>query len=129
MINKNKKTKGYITLVVVILLVPFLLLQGINLIHISIDIVNVAKNSVNYNSQYIQEQSCWEEVLYFFRKNDQIIGEVELQIPEITCRFSIENLGGNKYKISLETEKNNYYSFSERYIFYDIESIKYIASQ
>lgn len=127
--KKNKKTKGYITLVVVILLVPFLLLQGINLIHISIDIVNVAKNSVNHNSQYIQEQSCWEEILYFFRKNDEIVGELELQIPEITCKFLVEDLGENKYKIYLETEKNNYYSFSERYVFYDIESIKYISSQ
>jgi hypothetical protein len=127
--SKNKKLKGYITLVVVIILTPFLLLQGINLVNTSIDILKISTSTTTRNKQYTQEQSCWEEILYFLKNNEELLGNREIKTPEIICKFNVSKIEENKYKITLETEKDSLYSFKEKYVFYDRENLKYIASQ
>lgn len=125
---KNKKLKAYITLVVVILLVPFLLLQGINLVNTSIDIVHVSTSSIFNNKKYIYEQTCWEEVLYFLRNNDELIGEQVIQTPDLECNFTIEEIQEEKFKIILETLKEDYYSTTTKFVSYDQENLQYIPS-
>ena len=127
--KKTKKLKGYITLVIVILFVPFLLLQGINLVNSSVDIFHISTNSITSNKQYIDEQSCWEEIMHFFKKNTEIIGSREINTPTITCVFFVQDLGADKYKVTLETDKNSLYSFSERFVLYGSDSLQYITLQ
>ncbi len=70
---KKKKMRGYITLVVVLIFIPFLLTQGINLLYMSIDIVHISGNSIASNRQYIDEQTCWEEILYLFKNRTSFV--------------------------------------------------------
>ena len=125
---KGKILKGYITLVVVIILVPFLLLQGINLVNNSIDIVNVSKNSILTNKQYIYEQTCWEEILYFVKNNDTLPSTLSLLTPNITCEFDVEAIGETKFKITLETIKDDYFSSTTRYIVDDAGALQFVSS-
>jgi hypothetical protein len=127
--KKENKMKGYITLVVVIILVPFLLLQGINLVNNSIDIVHISKNSIFTNKKYINDQTCWEEILRFVKKNEEIIGSRTIGTPEIACEFTIQEIEDDKYQITLETTKEGYYSKKTRFILYNSDTLQFISSQ
>jgi hypothetical protein len=125
--NNKKNMKGYVTLVVVIMFVPFLLMQGINLVHMSIDIVHISSNSVSSNKQYIDEQTCWEEILYFFRNNSNILGAKSINLQNTSCDFFVEELEQYNYKITLESHREGFFSTSERYIFYDQDELKFLT--
>jgi hypothetical protein len=124
---RNQTTKGYITLVVIILLVPFLLLQGINLVNTSIDIVHISSSSISRNRQHINEQTCWEEILYYFKNNGDILGQKIITTSEIHCVFLVEEIDIDKYKISLNSQKDNFHSFSQRYVLYDNNNLDFIV--
>jgi hypothetical protein len=127
--KEKKQMKAYITLVVVILLVPFLLLQGINLVNISIDIINVSSSSIISNKRNINEHTCWEEILYHIRHNQEFLGHKLITTSEINCDFNIEAIATNEYKVSLESIKEDSYSFASRYIFYNGDKLRYIPSK
>ncbi len=125
-INK-KNMKGYVTLIVVIMFIPFLLMQAINLVNMSIDIVHISVNSVASNKQYIDEQTCWEEVLYFFRNNTDILGAKSINLEHTSCDFFVEELEQYKYKVKLESHREGFFSASEKYIFYDKDDLKFLT--
>ena len=129
----KKNTHGYVTLIVVIMFIPFLLLQGINLVNMSLDIVNTSSNTVSSNNQYIEEQTCWEEVSFFILNSNgaNILGERVVEFSDTTCSFFIEGLPmeEDKYKISLESHRYDFFSSSEKYIFYDEEVLRFITLQ
>ncbi len=124
---KKKNMRGYITLVVVLIFIPFLLIQGINLLYMSIDIVHISGNSIASNRQYIDEQTCWEEVLYSLKNSSEIPSEKSIDSSDTHCNFVVQEIGENNYKISLESSRENYHSSSDRYIFYDGEVIKFLT--
>lgn len=127
----KKNMRGYVTLIVVIMFVPFLLLQGINLANMSLDIVNTSSNTVSSNNQYIEEQTCWEEVSFFILNSNggNILGEKVIEFSDITCNFLVEQLPAEeyKYKISLESHRYDFFSSSEKYIFYDEEVLRFLT--
>ncbi len=124
----KKNMRGYVTLVVVIMFVPFLILQGINLVNMSVDVAHISTNSVAGNNQYVDEQTCWEEVLYFLRTETVVPVGGSINFSETECEFFVQDLGENRYRISLESYKDDFYSISERYIFYDNSVLKFIPS-
>lgn len=127
----KKNMRGYVTLIVVIMFIPFLLLQGINLVNMSLDIVNTSSNTVSSNNQYIEEQTCWEEISFFILNSNgaNIVGERLVEFSDTTCNFFIEELlmEEYKYKISLESNRYDFFSSSEKYIFYDEEVLRFLT--
>ena len=127
--SKKKNMRGYVTLIVVLVFIPFLLVQGINLVDMSIDVVHVSSNSVASNRQYIDEQTCWEEILYFFRNNNGMSYEKSIDFSYTTCDFNVQEIEEHSYKITLESSREGYYSSSERYVFYDGEVMRFLTLQ
>lgn len=110
---KKKKALGYITLVTVIILIPFLLLQGITVVKSSIDMIKASKIFSVRNGILIEKNNCFEETLKFIKNNSEYIGEKTFNINDSTCTATISDTGidpelGTLKNIFIEVTKDDY---------------------
>ncbi|MDD4382091.1 MAG: hypothetical protein PHE21_01965 [Candidatus Dojkabacteria bacterium] len=86
--------KGYMALTVVLLIIPLLLLAGIDSVYNNLTSLLVGK--MNYDSQKLEinTETCLEESIYRIKRNPNYTGEYTLTIGELNCTVNIQDKDG-----------------------------------
>ena len=83
--------KGYVALTAVLIIVPLLLLTGVNSLYENITTLSVTK--MNYDSQIlrINAETCLEETVYQIKRNPTFTGMYEITETNWSCSVDIQN--------------------------------------
>lgn len=86
--------KGYIALTTVLIVVPLLLLTGINTLYQNITYLSVSKMDYDYQLLKITSESCLEETVYYIKRNPLFVGDYVVSIGDAQCDINIQNKVG-----------------------------------
>jgi len=92
--------KGYVALTAILVIIPLLLLTGVNSLYENITTLSVSK--MNYDSQIlkINAETCLEETVYMIKRNPIFIGAFQITQANWSCNVDIQNkIGFNGIKI------------------------------
>lgn len=101
--------RGYIALTTVIILIPLLLLTGIDSLYNNISFLVVGKMNYDYQSLETNSQSCLEEVIYRIKRARTFTGVIKLEEDEWECNTTVtdkEGEDGVKIIDMLATDNN-----------------------
>lgn len=87
--------KGYVALTTVIIIIPLLLLTGIDTLYKNMTTLIVGK--MNYDAQILRNnsESCLEETVYRLKRNRTYIGDFTISLENINCEISITDKTDN----------------------------------
>lgn len=92
---KNKETKkkiaGYIALTTVLVILPLLLLSGIDAIYTNITLLISGKMQYDYNILEINAETCLEESVYKIKKNRSFTGTFNITRTDWNCTSEISD--------------------------------------
>jgi hypothetical protein len=91
--SKKETVSGYITLVTVIILIPFLLLQGTLIVKSSIDMIKASKIFSTRNGILVERNNCFEEALKYIRNNPEFTGDKSFYVGIASCDVAVTNMG------------------------------------
>lgn len=115
--GKKKKILGYIALTTVLVILPLLLLTGIDSIYTNISLLISGKMQYDYNNLEINAESCLEESVYKIKKNRAFTGPLTITRDEWNCTSQIsdkvDNLGVKIIEIIAVDNNQNYVRFSK----------------
>ncbi len=83
--------KGYIALTVVLLIVPLLLLAGVDSVYKNLTSLIVGR--MNYDSKVLEinTETCLEESVYIIKRSPAYTGNLILTMGDWLCNITIEN--------------------------------------
>ena len=86
--------KGYIALTVVLLIIPLLLLAGIDSVYNNLTSLLVGR--MNYDSKRLEinSETCLEESVYRIKRNPSYTGEYVITLSEWTCTIDVQDKEG-----------------------------------
>ena len=86
------KIKGYVALTAVLVMIPLLLLTGIELVYRNITLLNIG--GINYDWQILKtySQTCLEESLYKISLDTNYEGEFDIIGEDWSCTANISNI-------------------------------------
>jgi len=86
--------KGYIALTTILIIVPLLLLTGVNTLYDSITSLSISKMS--YDSQILRanSESCLEESVYRIKRDPDLIGDITLTEDDWSCVINVVDKAG-----------------------------------
>lgn len=86
--------KGYIALTTVLIIVPLLVLTGINTLYQNITYLSVSKMDYDYQLLKVGSESCLEEIVYYIKRNPFFTGDHLISIGDTECNVNIQNKAG-----------------------------------
>lgn len=86
--------KGYVALTTILIIVPLLLLTGMDSVYRSLTTVLVGKMNYDYQILKIDGESCLEESVYRVKRNHNLTGNVQIPSGEVICDVNISNKAG-----------------------------------
>lgn len=92
--------RGYIALTTILIIVPLLLLTGINSLYSNITNLSISK--INFDAQRlrINSDTCLEEAIYKIKRNKSFVGDLEIIKSDWSCSTNIiDKQGENGVKI------------------------------
>lgn len=108
-ILKNRK-KGFMALLVVVLMLPILVLLAVNIVYLSVDGLYILKD-MNYSRKLKMAQlSCFEEAMYRI-KNEMIVGDsfVFNYSDSISCNvLVVPESGTDNIDVTLDITSDEY---------------------
>ena len=115
--TKKNKVKGYIALTTVLVILPLLLLTGIDSIYTNISLLISGKMQYDYNILEINAESCLEESVYKIKKNRAFVGSFNIERTEWSCTSTITDkvgdLGMKIIKIEATDQNENHVEVSK----------------
>lgn len=116
------QTKGYIALTTVLVVLPLLLLAGIDLLYKNMSLVSIGKMTYDHNLLEISAETCLEETVYRLKRDRLFTGVITLNLSDWSCNSTIsdkpgepgvkfisiqvEDLNSNKVTLSKELNTN-----------------------
>ncbi len=91
---KKKKQKGYIALTTVLIILPLLLLTGIDSVYKNITLLLTGKMTYDHNILEINAETCLEESVYKIKKNRTYAGVLTITQTEWSCTATISDKSG-----------------------------------
>lgn len=85
------KSKGYVALTTVLVMIPLLLLTGINAIYNNLTSLIVGKMNYDYQILNINMQTCLEETVYKIKWEVDYTGDFTMDMGDWTCTSSVTN--------------------------------------
>lgn len=115
--NKKKKLVGYIALTTVLVILPLLLLSGIDTIYTNISLLISGKMQYDYNILEINAESCLEESVYKIKKNRAFTGSFVITRTDWNCTSIISDktghLGVKIIEVAATDENENHVKISK----------------
>lgn len=115
--KKKKKIIGYIALTTVLVILPLLLLSGIDTIYTNISLLISGKMQYDYNILEINAESCLEESVYKIKKNRIYTGSFTITRTDWNCTSTISDkvgsLGFKIIKITAVDQNGNHVKISK----------------
>ena len=84
--------RAYVTLITVIVLIPFLTLQGVLIIKSSINMLKASKIYSIKNDILVNKNNCFEEGLKYVKANPDFNGTKSIPMEESTCDVTVQEL-------------------------------------
>jgi len=110
--EQKKKIAGYIALTTVLVILPLLLLSGINTIYTNITLLITGKMQYDYNILEINAESCLEESVYKIKKNRAFTGTFTITRTDWNCTSVIsdkpDNFGVKIIQITAVDQNENH---------------------
>ncbi len=102
--------KGYVALTAILVIVPLLLLTGVNSLYENITTLSVT--NMNYDSQILRTnaETCLEEAVYMIKRNPSFTGIFAINQTGWNCNVEIQNkigFSGVKIMTIVTTDINN----------------------
>jgi len=102
--------KGYVALTAILVIVPLLLLTGVNSLYENITTLSITK--MNYDSQILRTnaETCLEETVYMIKRNPSFTGIFQINQTNWNCNVDIQNkigFSGVKIMTIVTTDNNN----------------------
>ena len=109
--------KGYVALTTVLIILPLLLITGIDTLYKNMTTLIAGK--MNYDSQILKSNSetCLEEAVYVIKRDYGYTGILNLSMDTWNCKIEIyDKIGSTGIKIiNIEaTDDNGMYTFTEK---------------
>lgn len=86
--------KGYVALTTILIIVPLLLLTGMDSVYRSLTTVIVGKMNYDYQILKIDSDSCLEETVYRVKRDHNLTGNIQIPTGEVICDVNISNKDG-----------------------------------
>lgn len=86
--------KGYVALTTILIIVPLLLLTGVESVYRSLTTIIVGKMNYDYQILKIDSDSCLEESVYKIKRNHNLTGNIQIPTGDFICNVSINNKAG-----------------------------------
>lgn len=81
--------RGYIALTTILIIVPLLLLMGINSLYSNITNLSVSKINFDAERLRINSDTCLEEAIYKIKRNRSFVGNLEIIEDDWSCTTNI----------------------------------------
>lgn len=105
--NKGIHTKkGYVALLLIIIIIPVLVMGGIELLYSNIDTLKAAKNLSDAEKLNFDLRSCTEEAIKRVKTNLTFTGQIDFSINTTICSVTVSNDTNPSIKI-LNTKTNS----------------------
>lgn len=108
---KKEQQKGYIALTTVLVVLPLLLLTGINLVYENITEMVAGKMRFDYNILELNAETCLEESVRKIKFNPQYTGTLNFSLTGWSCEVNVQNVptktGFKELNIVANDELNN----------------------
>jgi hypothetical protein len=104
------KSKGYVALTTVLVMLPLLLITGINSIYSNITSLLVGKMNYDYQILEANAQTCLEETVYKIKWGVDYTGTFTIDMEDWSCVSTVTNKDGEPGVKTIEmelTDKNN----------------------
>ncbi len=87
--------KGYIALTTVLIILPLLLLSGIDSLYKNMTTLIVGK--MNYDAQILKSntETCLEEAVYIIKRNPSFADTLTVSLDNWTCTVLVSDKGGS----------------------------------
>lgn len=101
--------KGYVALTTVLVMIPLLLLTGIDSVYNNLTSLIVGRMNYDYQILKTNTESCLEESIYRIKRSSNYTGQFEISMETFSCTVTIENkIGSDGIKIiRIESRDNN----------------------
>lgn len=91
-LKQRKQQKGYIALTTVLVILPILLLAGINLVYENITEMVAGKMRFDYNVLELNAETCLEEAVRKLKFNPQYTGTLNFNLTGWSCKVTVQNV-------------------------------------
>ncbi len=91
-LKQRKQQKGYIALTTVLVILPILLLAGINLVYENITEMVAGKMRFDYNVLELNAETCLEEAVRKLKFNPQYTGTLNFNLTGWSCEVTVQNV-------------------------------------
>lgn len=91
----KNKVRGYIALTIVIILIPVMMMGGVELLYNNIDFMKSAKSLSDSEKLSFSLRSCTEESIQRIKKNPLFTGQLLYTINGFACDVTITNNATN----------------------------------
>ena len=101
--------KGYVALTTVLVMLPLLLLTGINSLYGNISSLVIGKMNYDYEVLRTNSESCLEEAVYRIKRGGTFVGTFDLTMDNWSCSVTVtdkEGVPGIKTIYILATDNN-----------------------
>jgi hypothetical protein len=88
------KKKGYVALTTVLVILPLLLITGINSVYSNLTTLIVGKMNYDYELLKLNGETCLEESVYKLKWNPNFTGTITVDIDDWYCISEITNKTG-----------------------------------
>lgn len=88
------KIKGYVALTAVLVMIPLLLLTGMELLYRNITLLSTAKTNYDWQVLRTYSETCLEESLYKLVLDENYTGEFDITQEDWACTSNITNIVG-----------------------------------
>jgi hypothetical protein len=83
--------KGYVALTTVLVILPLLLVTGIDTLYNNMTTLIVGKMSYDYQILQSNSETCLEETVYKLKRNREYIGEYNISMDTWNCDIEVSN--------------------------------------
>ncbi len=86
--------KGYVALTTVLIIIPLLLLTGVDSVYKSLTTVITSRMNYDYQILKTNKETCIEETIYRVKRSVDYTGEFTLAIDDWSCISTVTNVVG-----------------------------------
>jgi len=101
------KMKGYVALTAVLVMIPLLLITGIELVYRNITLLSIGKFNYDWQILKIHSQTCLEESIYNISLDNDYIGEFIITEEYWSCTSNITDVSGEITQKIIDLEVSN----------------------
>lgn len=101
--------KGYVALTTVLVIMPLLLLAGIDSVYNNLTSLVVGKMNYDYQLLTAKKETCLEESIYRIKRNPNYQGGLLIEVDDWVCSSTVLDVEGQVglKEISLELSNSN----------------------